>query len=50
MAELADRKKLIEYLPDFMKNFSEIKELMRVANVESDESYSRIGGVIDEAS
>ncbi len=49
MAELADRKKLIEYLPDFMKNFSEIKELMRVANVESDEIYSRIGGVIDEA-
>ena len=39
MAELADRKKLIEYLPDFMKKISEIKELLLVANVESDEAY-----------
>ena len=49
MTELVDRKKLIEYLPDFMKNFSEIKELMRVVNVESDAIYLHIGKIIDEA-
>lgn len=49
MAELMDRKKLIDYLPHFMQNFSELKELMRVANIESDYMYSQIGRLLDEA-
>lgn len=49
MAEMTDRKKLIEYLPDFMRNFSEIKELMRVTNIESDRIYPLIGRNLDEA-
>ena len=49
MAEMMDRKKLIEYLPDFMQKFSEIKELMRVSNIESDRIYPLIGKCLDEA-
>lgn len=49
MAEMMDRKKLIEYLPDFMQKFSEIKELMRVTNIESDQIYPLIGKNLDEA-
>lgn len=49
MAEMMDRKRLIEYLPDFMQNFSEIKELMRVTNIESDRIYPLIGRILDEA-
>ena len=49
MAEMLDRKKLIEYLPDFMQKISEIKELMRVTNMESDKIYPLIGKSLDEA-
>ena len=49
MAEMMDRKKLIKYLPDFMQKFSEIKELMRVTNIESDQIYPLIGKCLDEA-
>lgn len=44
-----DRKKLIEYLPDFMQKFSEMKEIMRVTNMESDQIYPLIGKNLDEA-
>lgn len=49
MAELMDRKKLIEYLPRFMQNFSELKELLRVANEETDLIHTQIGRILDEA-
>lgn len=49
MAEMMDRKRLIEYLPDFMQKFSEMKEIMRVTNMESDQIYSLIGKILDEA-
>lgn len=49
MAEIPERKRLIEYLPDFMQRFSEIKELMRVANMETDEIYSGIEKVFKES-
>lgn len=49
MAELMERKRLVEYLPRFMKNFSELKELMRVTNIESDRIYPLIGKCLDEA-
>lgn len=49
MAEMMERRKLIEYLPDFMQKFSEIKELMQAANVETDRIYPLIGKSLDEA-
>lgn len=49
MAEISERKRLIEYLPDFMQRFSEIKELMRVANMETDELYAEIEKVFAES-
>ena len=49
MAELMERKRLIDYLPRFMQNFSEIKELMRVANIESDQMYLKIGQLLNNA-
>ena len=49
MAERTDRKRLIEYLPNLMQQFSEIKELMRVANIETDEIYARIEKTLDES-
>jgi len=44
-----DRKRLVDYLPDFMKNFAELKELMRVVNIETDNINLEIGRVLDEA-
>lgn len=49
MAEMMERKKLIDYLPKFIQNFSEIKELMRVTNIESDQMYPLIGKNLNEA-
>lgn len=49
MAEMMERRKLIEYLPDFMQKFSEIKELMQAANMETDRIYPLIGKSLDEA-
>lgn len=49
MAEMMDRKRLLDYLPHFMQNFSELKELMQVANDETDLLYAAIGRMLDEA-
>lgn len=49
MAELMERKRLIEYLPRFMKNFSELKELLNVANDETDLINEQVGRILDEA-
>lgn len=49
MAELMDRKRLIDYLPRFMQNFSELKELLNAANDETDRIGRCIGDLLDEA-
>ncbi len=49
MAELMERKRLIEYLPRFMQNFSELKELLNAANLETDNLNSAVGRILDEA-
>lgn len=49
MDEQMVRKKLIEYLPRFMQNFSELKELLRVVNIETDNINIQIQKILDEA-
>lgn len=49
MAELMERKRLTEYLPRFMQNFSELKEFLRVTNNETDRISTQIGRILDEA-
>lgn len=49
MAELMERKRLTEYLPRFMQNFSELKEFLRVTNNETDRIRTQIGRIHDEA-
>lgn len=49
MDEQMVRKKLIEYLPQFMQNFSELKELLRVVNIETDSINILIQKILDEA-
>lgn len=49
MAEIPERKRLVECLPDFVQRFAEIKELMRVANMETDEISSRVEEVFAES-
>lgn len=49
MAELLERKRLIRYLPRFMQNFSEMKELLNTANIETDAINIQVGRILDEA-
>ena len=49
MAELMERKRLITYLPRFMQNFSEMKEMLNAANVETDTINNQVGRILDEA-
>ena len=49
MAELMERKRLIEYLPQFMQNFSELEELLNTANDETDLINLQVGRILDEA-
>jgi len=49
MAELMERKRLIEYLPRFMQDFSELKELLNITNGETDAINTQVGRILDEA-
>lgn len=49
MADKMDRKKLIEYLPTFMQQFAEIKQIMQVEDTEMDKVENSIWKVFDNA-
>lgn len=49
MVDEVDRKKLIEYLPPFMRQFAEIKQIMNVENAETDQVNRNIQQVLDSA-
>lgn len=49
MAEMMGRSRLIGYLPQFMQNFAEMKEIMRVADGEADRIHLQMGRTLDEA-
>lgn len=49
MADIPDRKKLIEYLPPFMQSFKEIQEICRVENARVNEIDKDIARLLDEA-
>lgn len=49
MFNTVERKKLIEYLPPVMKNFSEFKEIMRTENAETDRISGNMQRVLDNA-
>lgn len=49
MAETIDRKKLIDYLPPIMQNFTEIKQITKVEQKETDALDYEIGKVLDNA-
>lgn len=47
MAETIDRKKLIDYLPPIMQNFTEIKQITKVEQTEVNSLDFEIGRVLD---
>lgn len=49
MADTRERKKLIEYLPAFMQQFVEMKEIMKMEDIEVDRIESNIQKVLDNA-
>ncbi len=49
MDDIVERKKLLDYLPDFMKQFSEMKEIMQAEDIEMDEMDSDIKKALDNA-
>lgn len=49
MSDTIERKKLIEYLPPIMQNFSEFKEIMGTENTETDKVSKNIQRVLDNA-
>lgn len=49
MDDKMERKKLLEYLPDFMKQFLEMKEIMQTEDKEMDIVDSSIKKVLDNA-
>lgn len=49
MAEMMDRKKLIDYLPPIMQNFAEMKQITQVEQKETDLLKNEIGKVLDNA-
>ncbi len=49
MGETVERGKLLDYLPDFMKQFLEIKEIMQAEDKEMDEIDSNIQRGLDNA-
>lgn len=49
MAETIDRKKLIDYLPPIMQNFTEIKQITKVEQTEVNSLDFEIGRVLDNA-
>lgn len=49
MAETMDRKKLIDYLPPIMQNFTEIKQITKVEQTEVNSLDFEIGRVLDNA-
>ena len=49
MAETIDRKKLIDYLPPIMQNFTEIKQITKVEQTEVNSLDFEIGRALDNA-
>ncbi|MCI8409091.1 MAG: DUF2313 domain-containing protein [Lachnospiraceae bacterium] len=49
MADTIEHKKLIEYLPAFMQQFVEMKEIMKMEDIEVDRIESNIQKVLDNA-
>lgn len=49
MGDKMERKKLLDYLPDFMRQFSEMKEIMETEDTELDDIDISIQKVIDNA-
>ncbi|MEY8428830.1 putative phage tail protein [Lachnospiraceae bacterium 46-15] len=49
MSDAVERGKLIDYLPDFMKQFIEIKEIMQAEDKEMDEIDFNIQRALDNA-
>jgi len=49
LAETMDRKKLIDYLPPIMQNFTEIKQITKVEQTEVNSLDFEIGRVLDNA-
>ncbi len=49
MADLVQRKKLIRYLPDFMKQFGELQEIMRVEDFQFDSIDFNMQRVLNNA-
>ena len=49
MADTMEHKKLIEYLPAFMQQFVEMKEIMKMEDIEVDRIESNIQKVLDNA-
>lgn len=49
MAETIDRKKLIDYLPPIMQNFTEIKQITKIEQTEVNSLDFEIGRVLDNA-
>lgn len=49
MAETMDRKKLIDYLPPTMQNFTEIKQITKIEQTEVNSLDFEIGRVLDNA-
>ena len=46
---LLDRKQLIEYLPDVIGEFKEIKQIMKSEQVQADKLWSTIYNILDNA-
>lgn len=44
-----ERRRLIDFLPHFMQNVSEIRALLQSANIETDSINTDIEGILDEA-
>lgn len=49
MADMVYRKKLTEYLPPFMQQFAEIKEIMEAEDVVMDSIQNMTGNILDNA-
>lgn len=49
MADLIIRKKLLEHLPDFMKQFAEIKEICKIGDLEFQHLDANIESILNNA-
>lgn len=49
MAEIPERKKLIEYLPEFMRHFKELQQVTSVEEKRMEDIDGKIANLIDEA-